>query len=391
MKPQSDLRPTKSLTALLIVLFTFIISCNEVDKQREFASISFTPDQFIEMENVLLDTIVDNIEYVMLESGPDSYIGRISALHVTNDEILIISESEVFIFDRNGRFKIKLGAGGRGPEEYLSPLDVIYSDGKYIVYDSRTILMFDSDYQFIKKTEYDRSLKGIKPLGNNIYVGELSTESFYGDSVVYSLAFYDEEMNVLDKLETTESTDPVEGNLFVIDIMGSLNHGTNGVMFREEYGDTIYSITSDMERIPVLKLDMGNKKYPKELNFNMAMFQERRNDYIQPGKFAILDDIVVLQFLFNGNSMYSWIDIRNDKTIIPVINNEDKFYRFALSAFPGYPGRTYFANGFLFGIIQPSEVMEYFDQNAEGIPADQKTKLENITIDHNPVLMLGTY
>lgn len=390
MKPQSDLKPAKYLFALLVLSFTFLISCRDDDKQRVFANISFTPDQFIEKENVLLDTIVHKIEYVILESGPGSYIGRIMALSVTNDEILIINEGEVFIFDRNGRFKTKLGARGRGPEEYLSPLDVFIADGKYIIFDSRAILKFDSDYQFIKKTEHDRFLKVIKPLGNNKYVGELSTESFYGDSVVYSLALYDEEMNVLDKLETTESTDPVEGNLFVID-MGSLYHGTNGVMFREEYGDTIYSITSDMERIPVLKLDMGNKEYPKELNFNMTLFQERRNDYIQPVKFAILDDILVLQFLYDGKSMYSWTDIRNDKTIIPVFNNEDKSYGFALSAFPGYPGRINFANGHFFGIIHPSDVIEYFDKDAENIPADLKTKLENITIDHNPVIMLGKY
>ncbi|MDZ7739588.1 MAG: 6-bladed beta-propeller [Bacteroidales bacterium] len=74
--------------------------------------MNFTPDQFIEKEKVLLDTIVDKIEYVMLETGPDSYIGRISSLFITEDEILLISQGNVFIFDRTGRFKTKLGAGG---------------------------------------------------------------------------------------------------------------------------------------------------------------------------------------------------------------------------------------------------------------------------------------
>ncbi|MFO7851741.1 MAG: hypothetical protein ACQERS_12705 [Bacteroidota bacterium] len=185
MKPQSDLKPAKYLFALLVLSFTFLISCRDDDKQREFANISFTPDKFIEKENVLLDTIVHKIEYVILESGPGSYIGRITALSVTND------------------------------------------------------------------------------------------------------------------------------------------------------------------------------------------------------------DILVLQFLYDGKSMYSWTDIRNDKTIIPVLNNEDKSYGFALSAFPVYPDRINFANGHLFGIIQPSDVMEYFDKDAEDIPADLKTKLKNITIDHNPVIMLG--
>ncbi|MDZ7739589.1 MAG: hypothetical protein U5K32_11115 [Bacteroidales bacterium] len=217
------------------------------------------------------------------------------------------------------------------------------------------------------------------------------TESFYGDSVVYSLVFYDSEMNIIKKLETTESTDPVEGNLFMIDLMGGLNHGSDGVLFREQYGDTIYNITPDMERVPLLKLNMGNKKYPKELNFNMALFMEQRNDYLQPGKFSIIDDNLIMQFSFDGKSMYSWTDISNDKTIIPLIENGNKEYGFALSAFPGYCLTTYFTDGVLFGIIQPSDVMEYFDKGAESIPADLKLAIENMTIDQNPILVLGRY
>ncbi|MFO8233985.1 MAG: hypothetical protein R6U04_01080, partial [Bacteroidales bacterium] len=207
----------------------------------------------------------------------------------------------------------------------------------------------------------------------------------------YSLVFYDKEMNIINKLETTEPSEPVEGQLFMIDLMGGLNYGPDGVLFREQYGDTIYNISPAMEREPLLKLDMGDKKYPKELNFNIAMFQERRNEYIQPAKFAILDDILIMQFVYEGKSMYSWTDISNDVTVIPVIEDGDKEYGFMLKAFPGYCLNTYFTDGYLFDIIQPSDAMEYFDREADGIPADLKTKLESITIDHNPVLVLGKY
>jgi len=393
MKPQTALKPGNFLLAFLIILFSFFISCKNQDKKREFSEINFTPDQFIEKENVLLDTIVDKIEYVMLETSPDSYIGRISSLFITEDEILLISQGDIFIFDRTGRFKTKLGAEGRGPEEYLSPLEVLYNSerDRYVIYDSKSVLEFDANYNFIKKTEHDRNLKRIKPLGNDKYVGELMTESFYGDSVVYSLVFYDREMNIISKLETTESTEPVKGQQFMIDLMGGLNHGSDGVLFMEQYGDTIYNITPDMERVPLLRLDMGDKKYPKELNFNMALFQEKRNDYIQPGKFSVIDGTLIMQFLFDGKSMYSWTDISSDKTIIPVIEEGDKEYGFMLKAFPGYGLKTYFTDGYIFEIIQPSDVMEYFDKEAESIPADLKTVLENITVDQNPVLILGRY
>ena len=391
MKTQPNLNLVKDLCIILIIIFSGFISCRNEDNKREFANIYFTPDQFIEKENVLLDTIVDEIEYILPESGPNSYIGRISSMFITEDEILLISQGDILIFDRSGKFKTKLGARGRGPEEYLSPLEVLYRDERYIVYDSRAILEYDTNYQFIRKTDHDRYLKRIKLLGSDKYVCDLMTDSFPGDSVVYSLAFYDKEMNIINKLETSESSEPVNGQLFMIDLMGGLNHGSDGVLFREQYGDTIYNITPDMERLPLLKLGMGNKKYPRELNFNLAMFQEKRNDYIQPGKFSIIDNNLIMQFLYDGRSMYSWTDISSDNTIIPVINNKDKAYGFTLSAFPGYSLITYFTEGFLVGIIQPSDIMEYFDKDTKGIPADLKTKLENITVDQNPVLVLGKY
>ena len=391
MKTQPNLNLVKDLCIILIIIFSGFISCRNEDNKREFANIYFTPDQFIEKENVLLDTIVDEIEYILPESGPNSYIGRISSMFITEDEILLISQGDILIFDRSGKFKTKLGARGRGPEEYLSPLEVLYRDERYIVYDSRAILEYDTNYQFIRKTDHDRYLKRIKLLGSDKYVCDLMTDSFPGDSVVYSLAFYDKEMNIINKLETSESSEPVNGQLFMIDLMGGLNHGSDGVLFREQYGDTIYNITPDMERLPLLKLGMGNKKYPRELNFNLAMFQEKRNDYIQPGKFSIIDNNLIMQFLYDGRSMYSWTDISSDNTIIPVINNKDKAYGFTLSAFPGYSLITYFTEGFLVGIIQPSDIMEYFDKDTKGIPADLKTKLENITVDQNPVLVLGRY
>lgn len=393
MKSQPALKPAKYLLAIFIIFLTFLISCQNQEKQREFSSIGFTPEKFIEKENVLLDTIVDEIEYIPLESGAGSYVGRISSLFITENEILLISQGEVFIFDRTGKFKTKLGAKGRGPEEYLSPLEVLYNSerGRYIIYDSRSVLEFDNDYNFIKKTKHDRELKRIKLLGDDKYVGELMTESYYGDSVVYSLVFYDKKMNIINKLETTESSEPVEGQLFMIDLMGGLNYGPDGVLFREQYGDTIYNITPDMEREPLLKLDMGDKKYPKELNFNMAMFQERRNEYIQPGKFSIIDNNLIMQFLFDGKSMYSWTDISNDVTVIPVIEDGDKEYGFMLKAFPGYCLNTYFTDGYLFDIIQPSDAMEYFDREADGIPADLKLTIQNMTIDQNPILVLGRY
>lgn len=65
---------------------------------------------------------VDSVEYLILESTPESMIRRIDRLCVM-DSLLLVADyasRSVFIFDREGRYRSRISRIGRSREEYVS-------------------------------------------------------------------------------------------------------------------------------------------------------------------------------------------------------------------------------------------------------------------------------
>lgn len=82
---------------------------------------------------------VDSVEYLILESTPESMIRRIDRLCVM-DSLLLVADyasRSVFIFDREGRYRSRISRVGRSREEYLSMNAVAFDTlhGEVLVHD----------------------------------------------------------------------------------------------------------------------------------------------------------------------------------------------------------------------------------------------------------------
>jgi hypothetical protein len=83
---------------------------------RQF-SIDIDGGTFIEMSD-----IVDSFKFIPLQTTDDCIIGKIDKIVFTDTSIYVLDaelSKSVFIFDRNGNFKVRINRLGRGPGEYV--------------------------------------------------------------------------------------------------------------------------------------------------------------------------------------------------------------------------------------------------------------------------------
>ena len=73
--------------------------------------------------------LFSSIEYLPLETTPESFFGTIDQLELTDDQIIILDKKTrgVYVFDKTGNFQFKIDQVGEGPTEYRIPKFMAYN------------------------------------------------------------------------------------------------------------------------------------------------------------------------------------------------------------------------------------------------------------------------
>lgn len=99
----------------------------------------------------LLDEFIDSLSFIKLETRDDNLIGVISQIVFADSLIFIVDNTKaraIFVFDRQGRFKNKIGNIGNGPGEYVSIKNIA------IVPDKNQIAVFDGQKETVLYYHY---------------------------------------------------------------------------------------------------------------------------------------------------------------------------------------------------------------------------------------------
>lgn len=103
------------------------------------------PEGIIEIESkaiqpnssIALDSVLETVYYVALETNDSCLIGRIDEMGISNDRIFILDKNQtesIYIFDRQGRFLTSIFRKGKGPGEYMQPADITISEVRNEIY-----------------------------------------------------------------------------------------------------------------------------------------------------------------------------------------------------------------------------------------------------------------
>jgi hypothetical protein len=154
-----------------LIVITFLISCG-VNAQVNI-NVEKEEDKSIELSN-----IVDEIEYVALESVEP--IDQIRYIEYADSLFFVADKNSVFVFNRDGEFVRKFGQRGNGPKEYIYMSDLAVDPLRKLVFirDHSKINIYDFNGLFKKsiKTDQFKNISSFKVIPNSDIVLGIGNE-----------------------------------------------------------------------------------------------------------------------------------------------------------------------------------------------------------------------
>jgi hypothetical protein len=245
---------------------------------------SFTTIKIKKTENktVPASSIIEDFRYIPIETGDESLLDYYSNVRIYKNRIYIlnmmINNSQVFIFDMNGKYINQIGVAGQGPGEYVKLYDFIvnpYEDQLVVSDNMRRKL----HYYSLDGTSLEKEIKVSFSISDNfcyvnsnrlVFALNKSDSDFqpqkWND---YRIFYTDTTMNILGV--SMEYDDNVHSQ------MGFKQFKTNGnneVLYNPLYKDDYFLLTPDILKLKyridysdldpinineILKLDNGKE------------------------------------------------------------------------------------------------------------------------------------
>ena len=154
----------QTIKLLTFCLLALLISCS-TKEPAGIATINILDGLKTEKE-FRLSEIVDDVEYVKLETTPECLLSYAS-YSVGKKYILAVQSynpTQIYLFDRKGKYIRKIGAEGKGPQEYTSLSNYAADpDETYILvndYQKGLLLKYDFEGKVVSSFKYKEILGG---------------------------------------------------------------------------------------------------------------------------------------------------------------------------------------------------------------------------------------
>ncbi|WP_303925004.1 6-bladed beta-propeller [Draconibacterium sediminis] len=384
----------------MFVIF-FTASCVKKTNNIQEISLSNPPVTKISLSNV-----TKNLEYLNIDSRfPIKYIQHFE--YADNNIFISCSPAMIIKCDKDGGNMIKIGAKGRGPEEYQRTLSfTIDTANKHIIVlaNSKTLKFYDFSGQFVKTI----NLEDISDFNEVLYIDKgkllLTRGNAYGKAK-YNWVIINLEGKIIETKKNHITFDiPVNIGILPSNIV--CRHRSE-FHYYETFNDTIFKINEDTytpnyifkkdefrmtpNRYVVEAPNWINKSDPTKLN--------KRTKYYQLLDFFMTNKYFWIEYSLDYNSEIAVIDrksnelyrLDNSGQLSGVENDYD-------SGLPFYPNFYYEENGeeYLITWIDAYKLknhisLETFKKSKPVYPEAKKELIKfanSIDESDNPVLIL---
>src|SRR5690606_17982625 len=141
------------------------------------ASMTISSELLNPRSTITMDSILDVVEYIPLETNDSAIIGRIDEIVLTNDLIIILDKTQtesIFLFNRTGEFIAKVNRKGKGPGEYMQPSDITVDEQLQELYllneFPSKVIVYDFEGNFIKEFSLPFRFLAFESIGDNEFV-----------------------------------------------------------------------------------------------------------------------------------------------------------------------------------------------------------------------------
>ncbi len=249
--------------ALSLIL---LASCGTPDSVDSIKTIVINPDDTV---NNGFSDFFEIEKYIALQTSDSAVLQNIRKIYVADNKIFILTwgETQILVFDINGRFLNKIGTFGRGPDEYTYVVDFcITSNGDTVcLYDKGLMKTFYFDTRGIlfmtKELGTDLETFMILPGGNIAGYSFLNYVQPLNDTI-YQLWYFNKDGKVINGCL------PVRKEVLGMSIgmSSTFNSTTSGNYFIPYTQNIVYEISEDPFKVsPVVKLDFSYRSIPDNI------------------------------------------------------------------------------------------------------------------------------
>ncbi|MEA1878165.1 MAG: 6-bladed beta-propeller [Bacteroidota bacterium] len=348
-----------------------------------------------------LSEIASGIEYIPLETSETCILGSVYNLRIHGDNIVLISNRKVYLFNTNGKFIRKLGDQGKGPGEYVWARDIqIHPNGESV------FILDITGVKIIEIALDGRHLRSIKLpklqmpedfLFSNDHFYVLCGRGGSSENFVYEM---DDQGVLVRSLNIT------------CEAFGTALHGffqeTGGFLLHDNYfdlatvwNDTIFRIHSSGRKEALYLVDYGKFKYPLDGAKGSLVNQAMKKGYAFQHWRAISENYLFIHSQ-DGRDLKLVVYDRNKKKIIHSSNIRDEKNGGIQNNFDGGPGVNMipaFQKNNGKDLVQAHQAIHFIETSnenlSEGKPIENKKAQENLkqlvsqlSEDDNPVVQI---
>ena len=328
----------------LNIVLSLLTSCSSKQKpqqvqdenkqlEKSFYTIDLSKDfSGSDNETLLLSDIVEDVEYVKLETTDDCLVAGNSyaCIFATDEDIYILNkykDYKLFRFDRKtGKFISRIGSIGQGPKEMINPCFVFAKDS--LVYVTSTsmdkIYVYTNENRFVRSVQFckDRS-KLEEGVGETISVidhqyivrhpGQLQSKFNYNQYIAAEVI----DMNS-NRLFAMRDTSDVYGIMLKLDWDPIRWYYKGNINFYNEPDRTVYAVTKD-SIIPRYHFNLGANKYP----LTTGRMTKEYLKYVKFRSFRETEDYLYLCWIQSQKGYFARF---NKKTEVLDVQEQEKFW-----------------------------------------------------------------
>ena len=311
----------------IILVCIFAVGCKNERVKKDFTEYDIS--EGIETEgHVFLSTIADNIDYIPLETRPESLLGDISKILFSSSSILVKDEvGQLILFDRNGKYLRKIGSKGHGPQEYLNATSMAFSgtgDELFLFDESaRRIMVFDvKSGNCIRTSKLDFMPSEFGVLNDSILAFYCSAGSFpFSGRYNHIFLVNSKSLATVDNLYPREDLKEKSEYLKGMDLGFSMFFKQqNELYFWNSNSDTIFSLNQDKQIIPRYQFKY-QKGQGSALENNAQQANRTTGNYFEFSSFIETANYFFLNGIFKGKYARNIIYYKGNKTSKNVVFN----------------------------------------------------------------------
>jgi len=287
-----------------IVILITSFSCNNNQSKNLDAIfpklISINPSD-ASADSFCISEIATKVEYIPLETNDSSLMDIFYDFGISKDCFFVKYNSEIFVFDKYGKFVTSLFRTGKGPEEAQASCFAIDEIKKCVyVFDGQNrevkIFGFDGSYiNTIKKpiNNPENRTWSIGYFNDNLFVATAQSPN-----VKYLYSCFDlksDSIIVLYKNYRGYKDSQInKEQITLYDYHYQISK--SNILFKERYCDTIFSVSKNLISEPRYIVDLGNKKLTWEDWRDNGMFWDFTNG--APSGYVVQSFVETKSFIF---------------------------------------------------------------------------------------------